>query len=94
MKPGYCQAASRVKSPPCARRHGEQWFIGVLNGAAHDTTLNISMKFLAKDVGKRRAWETFRTSRMLGIGTRRITSDSSFNALLPARGGFVAWIRK
>jgi len=77
-----------------ARRHGAQWFIGVLNGA-QPTNLKISMKFLGK--GRWRATRLGDTGEKPDAWDRHedwVTSDNSFNASLVARGGFVAWIRK
>jgi alpha-glucosidase len=77
-----------------ARRHGDQWFIGVLNGA--DTaTLDISLKFLGK--GTWRATRLGDTQDKPDAWDRReeqITSEDSFKSSLAPRGGFVAWIRK
>jgi len=77
-----------------ARRHGGQWFIGVLNGA-DPATLNISMKFLGK--GRWRATRLGDTREKPDAWDRHeewVTSDSSFDASLAGRGGLVVWLRK
>jgi alpha-glucosidase len=77
-----------------ARRRGDQWFIGVMNGA-DATTLDVPLNFLGAgewkasrlgDVGgKPDAWD--RKEEAVNAGT-------TFHASLASRGGFVAWIRK
>lgn len=77
-----------------ARRHGNQWFIGVLNGA-DSAALDIPLSFLGRgswkasylgDVPDRAdAWDR---------REERVTARTSFHVPMSSRGGFVAWIRK
>jgi alpha-glucosidase len=77
-----------------ARRHGDQWFVGVLNGE-DAAALDISLGFLGQgqwtatrlgDVqGKPDSWDRHQ---------ERVTSRGAFHVSLASRGGFVAWIRK
>jgi len=77
-----------------ARRHGDSWFIGVMNGK-DSAALDIPLKFLAAgdwkatrlaDVpDKADAWDRAEES---------VNGQSSWHVPLSPRGGFVAWIRK
>jgi len=77
-----------------ARRHGDSWFIGVMNGK-DSAALDIPLKFLAAgdwkatrlaDVpDKADAWDRAEES---------VNGQSSWHVPLSPRVGFVAWIRK
>lgn len=77
-----------------ARRRGDQWFIGVLNGA-ESGVMEIKLDFLGRgewkatylgDVeGKPAAWDRKEET---------VKAKSALRVPLSPRGGFVAWIRK
>jgi alpha-glucosidase len=77
-----------------ARRRGNQWFIGVMNGA-DPAKLDISLKFLGAG-----QWKAIRLGDVNGKpdawdrGEETVNSASSFHITMPARGGFVAMITK
>ena len=76
-----------------ARRSGRQWFIAVINGA-DSSTMDISLDFLGpgtwtstflKDTNKPDAYDRKDGS---------VTHTEHIGLTLPARGGFVAWLRQ
>ena len=76
-----------------ARRSGRQWFIAVINGA-DSSTMDISLDFLGpgtwtstflKDTDKPDAYDRKDGS---------VTHTEHIGLTLPARGGFVAWLRQ
>jgi alpha-glucosidase len=76
-----------------ARRSGRQWFIAVINGA-DSSTMDISLNFLGpgtwsstflKDIDKPDAYDRKDGS---------VTHTEHIGLTLPARGGFVAWLRQ
>jgi alpha-glucosidase len=77
-----------------ARRRGNQWFIGVLNGA-DPAAIDIPLKFLGPGAWKASVFEdvdgkpdSFKRDE------RPVAANASLKANLLPRGGFVAWIRK
>jgi alpha-glucosidase len=77
-----------------ARRHGDQWFVGVLNGA-DPANLTIPLSFLGQG-----SWKASSFGDVEGKGDsfkRResiVTASTSLQANLLPRGGYVLWIRR
>lgn len=77
-----------------ARRRGDTWFVGVLNGA-DPASLKIDLSFLGRG-----SWKMTRLAdqpdRPDAYDRReeKVSSASSVQASLAGRGGFVAWIRR
>ncbi len=77
-----------------ARRRGDQWFIGVMNGA-DATTFDAPLRFLGAG-----EWKASRLGDVAGKpdawdrkeGT--VDAHTTLHVTLSSRGGFVAWIRK
>ncbi|MEI7911731.1 MAG: glycoside hydrolase family 97 catalytic domain-containing protein [Verrucomicrobiota bacterium] len=77
-----------------ARRRGNQWFVGVLNGA-DPATIDIPLTFLGQGSWKASVFEdvdgkpdSFKRSE------RPVAANASLKTNLLPRGGFVMWIRK
>ncbi len=76
-----------------ARRSGQQWFVGVLNGA-NERTLDLPLSFLGNGT-----WRATRLADVTGRGDawdRRegsVTASDIMRVKLSSRGGFVAWLR-
>jgi alpha-glucosidase len=77
-----------------ARRSGDQWFVGVMNGPA-DTTLDLPLNFLGPGT-----WKATRLADVPGktdAWDRRednATRTDQIKLTLSPRGGFVGWFRK
>jgi alpha-glucosidase len=77
-----------------ARRSGNAWFVGILNGATA-TTMNVSLGFLGTGT-----WQAIRLGDVTGQagawdrqeGTASATD--SLSVKLASRGGFVAWFKQ
>ena len=77
-----------------ARRRGDQWFVGVLNGA-DPATLTIPLTFLGAGSWKASAFEDVDGKPDSFKRTEgSVTSAITLQAKLLPRGGFVVWIRK
>jgi len=87
-------ASEPGKLAAMARRHGDQWFIAIINGE-DPVTLDIPLRFLGVgpwkaarfgDVpDKSDAWDQEKGA---------VTAQTSWHVRLASRGGFVAWIKK
>lgn len=77
-----------------ARRHGDQWFIGVMNGA-DATSMDIPLNFLGAG-----DWKAIRLGEVADkpdAWDRReetVNAKTKWQVPLRTRGGFVAWIKK
>ena len=81
------------KTAAFARRHGDQWFVAVLNGPEHDLTLPLG--FLGS--GTYRIVELLDAQGRNDAFVRHSTTVNSRDALgfhLRGDGGYVAWLRK
>ncbi|MEI8037000.1 MAG: glycoside hydrolase family 97 catalytic domain-containing protein [Verrucomicrobiota bacterium] len=77
-----------------ARRRGNQWFVGVLNGA-DPTTINIPLIFLGTGVWKASGFEDVAGKPdSFKRDERSLTANGSLKADLLPRGGYVLWLRK
>ena len=77
-----------------ARRHGDAWFIGVLNGA-DPASLDIGLSFLGRGPWKMtRLADQFNRPDAFDRREEKVNSASSFQVRMAGRGGFVAWIRR
>jgi len=79
-----------------ARRHGDQWFIGAINGdGALSATIDIPLQFLGRG-----PWKATRLGDVPGQAAAwdrqegTVNARASLHVSLAPRGGFVAWIRK
>jgi alpha-glucosidase len=76
-----------------ARRSGQHWFVGVLNGA-DELTLDLPLSFLGNGT-----WWVIRLADVTGRGDAWDRQEGSVSASdiirlkLSSRGGFVAWLR-
>ena len=77
-----------------ARRHGNSWFIGVMNGA-DPSSLNLRLDFLGRG-----SWKMTRLADQPGKldafdrREQKVNAASALPVHLASRGGFVAWIRQ
>jgi len=77
-----------------ARRHGNSWFIGVMNGA-DPSSLNLRLGFLGRG-----PWKMTRLADQLAKPDsfdrreEKVNATSTLQVDLASRGGFVAWIRR
>ncbi|MEI6493479.1 MAG: glycoside hydrolase family 97 catalytic domain-containing protein [Verrucomicrobiota bacterium] len=77
-----------------ARRRGNQWFVGVLNGA-DPATIDIPLTFLGPGAWKASVFEDVDGKpESFKRDERPVAANASLKANLLARGGFVMWIRK
>ena len=77
-----------------ARRHGEQWFIGVLNGA-DPTTLSIPLTFLGAGDWKTAAFsDVDGQPSSLKRDAGSVVASGTLQAKLMPRGGYVVWITR
>jgi len=77
-----------------ARRHGDQWFVGVLNGA-DPASVSVPLTFLGAGSWKASAYEDVDGKPDSFKRTEgSVTSATTLQAKLLARGGFVVWIKR
>ena len=76
-----------------ARKSGNAWFVGILNGATA-TTMNLSLSFLGTGT-----WQKIQLGDAAQAGawdrqTGTATAADSISVKLSSRGGFVAWFKQ
>jgi len=77
-----------------ARRHGDQWFVGVLNGS-DPATVAVPLTFLGPGAWKASAFEDVDGKPDSFKRTEgSVTSATTLQAKLLSRGGFIVWIKK
>jgi alpha-glucosidase len=81
------------KIAAAARKSGNAWFVGILNGATA-TTMNLSLSFLGTGT-----WQKIQLGDAAQAGawdrqTGTATAADSISVKLSSRGGFVAWFKQ
>jgi hypothetical protein len=82
------------RSVVIARRAGDVWYIGALNGQADESTATVPLDFLGAGPWTAAIIRDGSSDRTFDTEARNVTSNDHLTILARARGGFVVTIRR